>query len=343
MPEMGRVAIHINGGGAQFELFRAGTPNPEETIAVPDRPSFLIVRTLEAGSYTVAVKKSGFHDEIRTVEVDKGERRRVEINLRPKLARLSVASNLPDAKIKISNLGEFEHPVVKAFVKPGNYRVNVSRRGYVSRQMDVRLKNAGSEEELNIILEPLRIDSVLDTAQRNISAKKYADAEVLLHDVLALNPDHGHANLLFGLLDLEQGKTRASIDRLLKGIRAGRTLTLPVRMLANAREEAVVAAEMIIDNNTIRIKSGKTPGLDVSIAKADVHVSQTFIPPDRSPFLMIWGKSNFHGRGIEAQMRIFSSLSSGNAASSVCPQPPAGRSCRSDMEILQGVITAWLG
>ena len=341
LPEMGRVSINVNGGGSQLQLFRIGLSVPEETVAVPERASFLIVRTLEVGSYTVAVKKPGFYDEIRTVEIDKGERRRVEINLRPKLATLSVAANLPDAKIKIDNFGEFDRPVVKALVNPGNYRVHVSRRGYVPRQLEVRLRAAGSAETLNIILEPLRIDSVLDTAQRNINAKKYAEAEEQLLDVLALNARHGRANLLFGLMDLDRGKTLTSIEHLLKGVRGGETITFPVRVQANALEETAAAVELIIDRDAVRIKSPKTPGLNFSIAKADAQVSQTFNSQDRAPFVMIWGKSTFHGRKIEPQLRIFSPLSSGNASASDCSAESAGRTCRSDIEILRGLIAAW--
>jgi hypothetical protein len=341
LPETGRVSIHVNGGGSQLRIFREGIANPEETVAVPDRTSSLIIRTLEVGSYTIAVKKPGFHDEVRTVEIDKGGRRRVEINLRPKMATLSVASNLPDAKIRIDKLGEFDRPVVKALVNPGSYRVYVSRRGFVSRQLDVRLKTAGSAETLNVILEPLRIDSVLEAAQRNINAKDYAEAEDLLLDVLALNADHGRANLLFGLLDLDRGKIFTSTEHLLKGIRGGETLTFPIRVQANSLEETVSSVEFIIDRNAFRIKSTKTPGLNFSIAKADAQVSQTFNSDDRSTFVMIWGKSNFHGREIEPQLRVFSPISSGNASAIDCPVSTADRSCRSDIEILRGLISAW--
>ena len=341
LPGTGRVSIHVNGGGSQLLLFREGIANTEEAIAVPDRASSLIVRTLEVGSYTIAVKKPGFYDEFRTIEIDKGGRRRVEINLRPKMAMLSVASNLPDAKIKIDKLGEFDRPVVKELVNPGNYRVYVSRRGFASRQLDVRLKTAGSAETLNIILEPIRIDSVLDAAQRNIDAKKYAEAEELLLDVLALNADHGRANLLFGLLDLDRGKTVTSTEHLLKGVRGGETLTLPVRVQANALEETVIAVEFIVDRNAFRIKSTKTPGLNFTIAKGDVQVSQAFNSDGRSPFVMIWGKSTFHGREIEPQLRVFSPFSSGNASAMECQVTATGRSCRSDIDILRGLITAW--
>jgi hypothetical protein len=34
LPQMGRVSVHLNGGGSVLQLFRAGLPTPEEHIAV---------------------------------------------------------------------------------------------------------------------------------------------------------------------------------------------------------------------------------------------------------------------------------------------------------------------
>jgi hypothetical protein len=240
------------------------------------------------------------------------------------------------------NLGEFDRPVVKALVNPGIYRVNVSRRGYISRQVEVRLKAPGSEEKLNIILEPLRIEAVLNSAEKNLHGKNYSEAEELIRDVLALNPEHAHANLLYGLLELERGNVKESVGHLLNGIRGGDTLALPIRIQADAGEDNVMPAELIIDRNTVQFKA-KTPGLNFSIARSYLQVSQVFNSTGPSPFVIVWGKADFHGRQIEPKLRIFSSLSSGNASSSECSHPQAGRSCRTDVEILQGMIAAWRG
>src|SRR5689334_3885294 len=68
LPATGRVVIRVNEGDSQLQISRDGTPI--ETIELRERPTSLIVRTLEVGSYTIAASKPGFHDEAREVEIE---------------------------------------------------------------------------------------------------------------------------------------------------------------------------------------------------------------------------------------------------------------------------------
>lgn len=301
LPETGRIAIRVNEGDSRLQIFREGSDVPVETIDLPERSTSLIIRKLDVGSYTVAATKAGFHDETRAVEVAKDQGRRVSIDLRPMMAILSVSSNVPDAKISIGNLGDFERPVEKALVKPGSYRVRVSRRGYLSRDITVDLKTAGSEERLNLILEPLRVDAVLDLAYERIGSGKLDEAEAFANDVLELNPQHARANLALGLVHLHRKETEKAVDRILQAIGSGEIFSVPITVRAEPSDPKTVAATLKLDSRSLSFDSSDRPGLNFSIPiaaldRADIEAGS----------LLIAGRADYHGRSISARIQAYS-------------------------------------
>jgi len=298
LPEMGRLAIKVSEGDSQLQIFRDGATI--ETINLPERSTSLIVRKLDVGSYTIAAKKPGFHDETRTVEIEKNRGRRVSIDLRPKMAILSVASNVPDAKISIDGLGDFDRRVEKAFVKPGKYRIKVSRRGYLSREMTVDLKTPGREERLNVIIEPLRVDAVLDLAFERIKANKLDEAEALANDVLALNPQHARGNLALGFVHLNRSETDKAVNCILQAIASGETFSLAVTVRVEPADLKTVSAKLRLDSRSLSFESSERPGLNFSIP--DAGLERADLDTDS---LVIAGRGDFHGRSISPRIQIY--------------------------------------
>jgi hypothetical protein len=326
LPETGRVTIRVNEGSSLVKILRDGTPI--ETIDLPERSTSLIIRKLDVGSYTVTAAKPGFHDETRNIAIEKNESRRVSIDLRPKMAVLSVASNVADAKISIDKLGDFERPVEKALVKPGLYKIKISRRGYVSRSLEVDLKISGSEENLNVILEPLRIDAVLDLAFEHIQNEKLDDAEALAGDVLALNPEHARGNLTLGMIALNRPDLDRAIDRVLLALSNGETFVLPVSIKIDD-----IAAQAIfkLDKHALAFEITDRPWLNIAIAREDLTHAET----DGSA-LNIAGRSNFHGRPTEPRLVVFSPL-----AATDCKTRTTRRTCTSDVHLLRNLLAEW--
>lgn len=300
LPDTGRLAVRVSEGESQLQILRNGIAI--ETITIPERSTSLIIRKLDVGSYTVTAKKSGFHDEARTVEIEKNQGRRVSIDLRPQMAILTVASNVSDAKISISNLGEFERPVEKALVRPGIYRVKVSRRGYLSREIDVDLKVAGGEERLNLIIEPIRVDAVLDSAFELITSGKLDEAEALTNDVLLLNPQHARGNLAMGWVHLRRSESEKAVDRLMQAIGGGETFEIPVEVRVEPADPKTVAAILKLDTRVLRFESSERPGLNFSIKTA--NLVQPEVDGDS---LVIAGRGDYHGRSIAARIQLYSS------------------------------------
>jgi hypothetical protein len=211
-----------------------------------------------------------------------------------------VASNVPDAKISIANLGDFERPVEKALVKPGSYLIKVSRRGYVSREVKVDLKTAGREERLNLILEPLRVDAVLDLAFEHIKDQKFAEAEALATDVLELNPQHARANLALGFVHLHRAENEQAVDRILQAIAGGETFSLPVTVRVEPTDAKTVAATLNLDTRALRFESFERPGLNFSIPTSGLDRADI-----ESDALIIAGRTNYHGRPITPRIQIY--------------------------------------
>lgn len=328
LPATGRVTIRVNEGSSKVRIFRDG--NPIETIDLPDRSTSLIIRNLEVGSYTVTAAKAGFHEESREIEVEKNESRRVSIDLRPMMAVLSVASNVPDAKISIDKFGEFESAVRKALVRPDRYKVTVSRRGYVSRTIEVVLKAAGSEEIVNVILDPLRIDAVLDLAFEHIENEKLSEAEALALDVLELNPQHARANLALGMAALNRPDIDRAVDRIMTAISNGETFVLPVIASFDGSQ---VAALFKLDRRSATFESAERPGLNFSIGRDGLTTAET-----DGNTLTIAGESDFHGRPIRPRLHLISPL-----IASDCRSAATRRTCSSDVHLLRALLAEWRG
>jgi len=300
LPETGRVTISVSEGNSRLQLFREGSESPIETIDLPTRSTSLIVRKLDVGSYTIAVKKAGFHDVKRSLDVVKNQGRRVSIDLRPQMAILSVSSNVADAKISVSNVGDFDGQLEKAFVRPGKYGIKVSRRGYISREFNVDLKTAGLEERLNVILEPSPIDGVLDVVFGSIAEARLTEAEALINDVLSLNPKHAKANLALGLVSMHRGDMQKAVDRLLLAIAGGETFALPIKVRVEPNETETVAATLKIDQRLLRIESAERAGLNFSIIRTNLGR-----PDVDGGSIVISGEADYHGRLISPRIQAY--------------------------------------
>jgi hypothetical protein len=241
---------------------------------------------------------------------------------------LSVSSNVVDAKISVDKLGDFERPVEKALVKPGIYKIKVSRRGYVSRTLVVDLKTSGSEENLNVILEPLRIDAVLDLAFEHIKNEKLDDAEALASDVLALNPEHARGNLTLGMIALNRPDTDRAVDRILLALSSGETFTFPVSVRI---DETSYAAVFRLDKHAIAFEITDRPWLNFTIAREDLTNAET-----DGNALTIAGRSSFHGRPTEPRLLISSPL-----VPKDCKTSSTRRTCTSDVHLLRTLLVEW--
>jgi hypothetical protein len=164
----------------------------------------------------------------------------------------------------------------------------------------VNLKTAGREERLNLIIEPLRVDAVLDLAFDHIRNQKLAEAEALANDVLEFNPQHARANLALGFVHLHRTETEKAVDRILQAIGNGETFSLPVTVRVEPTDTKTVAAIISLDTRSLRFESSERPGLNFSITRPNLGR-----PDIEANAMIISGQADYHGRTISPRLQVY--------------------------------------
>ena len=338
-PVDGTLALMVNEGGSEIHLSSVyGAGVSDQMITSPNAPSF-IGRMLPPGNYSLLVKKLGFFDEVRNITIAPGKRRKVIVNLRPKLALLSVNTNVPDAQIEIDRIGKFNHPLRKYRIKPGMYNLNVQRRGFISQTIPVDVKIPGQEQNITVVLQPLRIDSILDQAYDKINHGDYTIAADLTNDVLLLNSAHARANFIFGLVGFYRGDP-SSVGYFLKAIRNGESVKLPVKFLDEVGSIRLVDAELSLNRDRFSFRTSGRVEPNIIISWPDI--SELERSADQS-HIVLKGKGDSYGHPIEELLMLYSPIASlrPNLREPFCQSPAAERSCTSDVDILFRLLSGW--
>jgi hypothetical protein len=323
-PPPGKLVIVVNEAASSVYLTRTDDFSAGSIPVVRTNSSAAITQILDAGSYSLRVKKEGFFDETRNIELSPGERRKVSVSLRPQMALLTLKTNLADAEIEVERAGTFTKPLKRFMLLPGKYRINLKRRGYVSQTITADLMLAGKEQNYYVVLEPLRIDSMLWTANKEIESGDLAPAADLVRDVLQLNPNHAKANFLFGLIDMHHGNAEAS-QYFTKAIDAGGKIELPMKVMFGGK---AVDVDVTVDRDAISFANDAQLELNIRIARSDLEDVQQ-INENSEPRILIKGKSDFYGKPIQPELKLgFTKCS-------------ASEHCSTELDVLHKFIVDW--
>ena len=313
-PKPGTLFISVNEAASSIYLTR--TDDFSVPASVLSNSNGSIVQSLDAGNYQLRIKKNGFFDEMRNVDLVPGETKRVNISLRPQMSMLTVKTNLGDAEIDVENAGKFNKPLKKHLVMPGLYRITLRRRGYVSQTITADLAIAGQERSIYVVLEPLRIESVLWTASKAIERGEVNTATDLVNDVLALNSKHAKANLVRGMIELYRGSETAS-SHFLKAIEGGETVLLSMRVLHSGQLENI---DVLVDRDAMSFVNEKFLDLNFRILRTHLDEFSVSTDQNQTPFLNVRGRADFYGKPIRPEIKLYSTApcSSANACLTQC-------------------------
>ena len=323
-PPPGRLVISVNETASSVYLTRIDDFSAGHFPVVTTNSSAAMTQFLDAGTYNLRIRKEGFFDETRNIEISPGERRKVHVSLRPQMALLTLKTNLPDAEIEVEKAGIFTKPLKRFMLLPGKYRINLKRRGYVSQSVTADLSIAGKEQNIYVVLEPLRIDSVLWTASKAIEKGDLATAADLVRDVLQLNSTHAKANYLYGLIELRRGSDAAS-SYFLKAIDAGGKTDIPMKVFFNGKPADI---NVSVDRDAIAFANDDHLDLNIRIARTDVEEIQR-LKADSEPQIFIKGKSDFYGKTIHPDL---------NLSIATCKTAVA---CSSELDVLYKFLVDW--
>lgn len=323
LPKPGTLVISVDETASDVYLARVDGFSMEPQSITTNGP---ISRSLEAGTYQLRVKKYGYFDETREFDLSPGEYRKVNVTMRPQMALLTLRTNLSDAEIDVENGGKFDKPLKRHLIKPGIYRITLRRRGYVSQTVNADLSLAGKEQSIYVVLEPLRIDSVLWTANEAIKHGELDLASDLVNDVLALNPSHAKANLVRGMIELRRGSEGAS-KYFLKAIDGGEMVPFQLRVLHYGY---LINVDLGVDRESMSFANEKYLDLNFRILRNDLDEFSLATDQDQNPYLSVRGKSNFYGKPIRPEMRLYLA-----AACSIAV------TCRTELDVLSRFIADW--
>ena len=338
----GSLALLVNERGSQVQLARIDGETPAGSAYTPLIARPLVLRGLEPGTYRLLVRKYGYSDEVRNVTIVGGKRRVVRVNLLPKMSVISISSNVMDADIEIERVAKFNRPVKQLRIKPGVYRVNISRRGYVPQTTTVDLKLPGKVQDLKVVLQPLPVDSVLARANEKINSGELREAAALTNDLLKLNAAHSRANLLSGMTAFHKGDL-ASSGHLLKAAAKNEVVRLPVNILDSAGgTPKLVEAELLLNRDQIEFKTPGRVQFNFRVARPEISELGRGLDSSSMTFITIRGKGESYGRPLDQRLVIYSRHAAVRPNREIfCQFASGGRSCSTDIDIIHKLLTDW--
>lgn len=301
-----------------------------------------IVDELEAGAYKLIVRKNGYYDDSRQVYITGGKTNLQIITLRPSTAFLSVTTNITDAEIVIENVGTFRGEVNRAQVSPGTYRIHVRKPGYLSGVKDVTITGLGEAGSVSFMLKPFPLDSIIAEASAKLAGGDYQSARELSDQVLAAMPTNAKANLLRGTADY--CSVSAGEEYLLKALRLGETVKLPVRLYnKDSGKLQLLAGDLILEKQYLQFKSSTHPTFSFSIFKPELNDIGTYASGNML-YLGLKGRGEFKGKRAEKRLEIYSHSAavSANRKELLCTQCTNSIcSCGKDAAVLYKIVFNW--
>lgn len=140
----GQLSIKLSGGVTLAKLFVDG----QEKGVLPMAPL-----KLATGTHKVEVKRPGFKDFSRTVNLRARKTVTLAVKLQPVAGVLSVQADVPGAEIVIDGKWAGVTPVSALLVSPGEHEVQVRRAGYEPDISRMAI-SAGKDYALYIQLKP---------------------------------------------------------------------------------------------------------------------------------------------------------------------------------------------
>jgi hypothetical protein len=336
-PVLGTLSAAIN--EADSRVYLSSPTNPDASLVyVSPRRQSVYWRMLPPGRYSLTVKKPGFHEEVRTVDVAARGRHWLSINLRPEMAFLTVNTNLSDAEIEIEKVGKFRGGLKKYLLKPGRYTIRLARRGYAPQTMNADLSVAGKEQNIYAVLQALPIETVLSRANELVARGQVDSASLLVDDVLLMNPAHARANLLAGSIKLQKGDLSAA-DYFLKAIIGGESVILPARIFS---DDSLIDVDVAIDRDSVGVRNAGRVDLNFRITRTKLE-EMNRSPADTGYYVSVRGESDFFGRTVRPNVKLFPRSAEVDLSSLqvVCREGVAVAKCAGETDILFKVISGW--
>ena len=298
------VKLTINVNEPKSEIFLTGKNGnglgASGTAFTADDGSPYTIDNLRPGFYTVIIKKAGFIDFRRQIEIT-GKTPPVNVTLMPAVAFLSISCpGVPDAMIEIDGVGRFTGSVERRSLAPGIYSVNISRKGYLPTNEKINLAAHGDHVIRIFTLQRVPVNSLITEAEAAFERQDYTRTDTILRDVIGIEPENGRANLLLGLSIHEKGETGA-VGFLLKALRVGESIAIDVNVYTD--DKRMLQAKLSMDRTYLKIELPSSPNLNCYIFKPDFRSIEQKVDKQNLRFSVIRGHGD-NGRNKKTDRNI---------------------------------------
>lgn len=343
----GTLVIQVN--EPESEVFLSGKNGSvlgkiDSVITAADG-SPLQLKEVRVGTYTLRVKKLGFYDVSRKVDV-RGRSQTINVQLLAAVAYLTITcSAVPDAIIDVEGVGRFVGNTSRLAVKPGKYHINITRKGYQPRTDIVEVAVPGEESYQIIKLDRIPTSQILQSAQSAFEKGEFDKAASLSREILEFEPENARGNLFVGRALFEKGDPGA-VDYLFKALRQRETVSVDVHAYREDAGKQILPARLVIDRESLRLDIPTAPDKSFWIFKSDLKTVQQKVDKYNLRFVMYLGKGDAgNGRKIDREITIYSRwvfFRSGSDRETFCQQDGSSPlRCDNEAAILYELISKW--
>ncbi len=301
------LSISVNEPEAEVFLTRNdGQPVDQDTFVTPIDGSPLEVSSVKGGAYTITVRKNGYFEEKKPLNVTRQGSNSVSFNLRPSSAFLSVRNNVEDAGIEIQGVGEYSNSVSSLLLPPGSYTVVSHKQGYTPEIAKVFLDKAGVRQELSMTLRPVDFQNPLALAEKAMQDGDYESAVKNARMALAVRPLNGRSALIAGQSYFKLSKLPEAADMLGLAISRGEIASFPFRVYNKEGSKLqLFPGQLNVTAQQIVFVPDSKAELAFSIAVQDVNELTEKTDEFGIRYINLKAKGMFGGKSSKRTVRLY--------------------------------------
>lgn len=228
---------------------------------------------LSPGEHRIVVKKEGYGDYQRTVQLKPGQNPPIEVTLYAMPGTLSIAvQDVVGANISLSDGSKYVDRVVERRMPAGNYSVKVSKPGYqeVTKIFDVP---PGKLRDVIVLLPPLPTEQALAQVRQYLDSKNYDRAIEICGVVLKTEPNNPQANQLMGYSHYYAGRFEQSLQHLLKALDGDLQIEIPIKRYQrdSSGNDKLFSGRLVLRRSNFGFQSTEFIGPDSNVLANKIY------------------------------------------------------------------------
>lgn len=268
------VTIRIRTRPAESDIYFEHEQQPAGKSDANGVFSYLLAKP----TLLIEARKKGYLSDTKTVLLaPELAAREIVLSLEPISASLTLASNVPTARVTIDSQKISKSVQEKIPLAPGRHNISVDALGYTPLSFEITV----TPEEVvskSITLERMPIASLRSQATALFTSRAYDDVLKLAQFMLDADANSGSAHLLIGLVQIERANFAAAQPHLDQALSAGESVSLPVRRHPGEKFEStkghdVCDAKLILGKSELEFKSDRNPTENFKVPYDQVQIS----------------------------------------------------------------------